>query len=267
LRQWEGQRDAAAFQGGLRMTRLVDLHLAQHRARAGVLQREFLEVLLQMSFHLVFGFHDKAQAGSVTRQCGNRTDQVTAGIPDRVEQAGAAVQLLQALGAPCQVVGFLRSGMQQVLANFGVAREGGLAVVKRLGADLARMIDAHQAGGMAAFDVVHGALGHARSWRRPLRVRVTGHRLQRALASRQQTVKCAEAANIRGHARLQEKVSSPHGRNGSMASSSNPQLRSRLLARRAMYPVRPVCMGAFQPADSSCYHCQLTGRRPACLRH
>ena len=78
-----------------------------------------------------------------------RADGEGAGIPQRVEQARARAELLQARLAPGQMIGLLARGVEQQLAGCGGAGDEGLAVIERLGGDLAGMIDAHERGGRA----------------------------------------------------------------------------------------------------------------------
>src|SRR3546814_6603127 len=64
--------------------------------------------------------------------------------------AGAVIEFLQAFLAPAQVVTFFARGIKQVTAGVRIARGQRLAVVQRLRGNLAGMIDAHQAGDVAA---------------------------------------------------------------------------------------------------------------------
>src|SRR3546814_5522674 len=64
--------------------------------------------------------------------------------------AGAVIEFLQAFLAPAQVVTFFARGIKQVTAGVRIARGQRLAVVQRLRGNFAGMIDAHQAGDVAA---------------------------------------------------------------------------------------------------------------------
>ena len=129
---------------------LVFLHHPEDLAAALVGGRQGLEVLVQVGLDLALGFHHEAQVPAVAAQAGRGADRIAAGIPERVEQAGPAVEFAQAPGAPGQVVGLFLGGLQQVRAGGGVARHRGLAEIQALGADLADMVDPHQAGRVAA---------------------------------------------------------------------------------------------------------------------
>jgi hypothetical protein len=70
-----------------------------------------------------------------------------------------AVQLANALLAPGQVVDFFFGGMLHGLAHLGQLGGQGLALVQRLGADFTGVVDAHQAGDVAALLLVRSASG------------------------------------------------------------------------------------------------------------
>ena len=53
----------------------------------------------QVGLDLSFGFHHEAQAPAVPAQAGEGAERVAAGVPQRIEQAGPAVQLAQAIRA------------------------------------------------------------------------------------------------------------------------------------------------------------------------
>ena len=75
------------------------------------------------------------------------------------------MQGIEALGAPAQVVDFLGRGMFHLGANPGQARGCGLSRVQGLGTDLAAVVDAHQARGMAALGITECALLDGVGWR------------------------------------------------------------------------------------------------------
>src|SRR3546814_11550845 len=75
----------------------------------------------QVRRDLALGLDHEAQVPAVAAQAGHQADGVAAGVPDRVEQAGAAVEFAQAVGAPGQVVGFLLGRFEQVPAGGRVA--------------------------------------------------------------------------------------------------------------------------------------------------
>src|SRR5690606_5324423 len=141
------------------------------------------------------GIDHETQVPAVAAQPGGGADRVATGVPQRVEHAGSAVELAQAVGAPGQVVGFFLGGVQQVLAGFLAARHRGLAEVERLGADLANVVDARQAGGMAALGVVQLDLGQSGGGVRAGGGRVAEDGLQGALALVDDPVEWGEAAD------------------------------------------------------------------------
>ena len=131
------------------MAGFVGLHHGQDLAAAQVGRRKGLQVLVKVRLHLALGFHHEPQAPAIAAQAGQGAQRVTAGVPQRVEHAGTAVQFAQAVGAPGQVVGLFLGCVQQVGAGGAVTGDGRLPEIQALGADLADMVDAHQAGGMA----------------------------------------------------------------------------------------------------------------------
>src|SRR5690606_30252894 len=152
------------------------------------------QVLVQVRFHLALGLDHEAEVPAVAAQAGQHPQGVAAAVPQRVEQAGTRVEFAQAVGAPGQVVGFLLRGLEQVFAGGLLARHRGLAVVQALGADLADVVDPHQAGGMAAFaglqlDVgrVPGGVGAAGRG-------LAEHGVERALGFHQQPVDRVQVA-------------------------------------------------------------------------
>ena len=128
------------------MSGFVGLHLFDDGAAAPVRLRQFPQMLAEMRFHLPLGFDDKSQTDFVAHQRRRRADCETSRIPHGIEQTGAALQRIQSIGTPRQVIGFfLRSG-KQLLAGGFVARDGGLTGIQCLRAHFAGVIHAHQAG-------------------------------------------------------------------------------------------------------------------------
>ncbi|KAG1582809.1 hypothetical protein G6F46_015189 [Rhizopus delemar] len=99
------------------MAGLVVLHHLDDRTAAQVTGRQIDQMLVQMGLHLALGFDHEAQVPAVAAQPGQGADGVAAGVPQRVEQARAAVQLAQPGGAPGQVVGLFLGGFQQVFTR------------------------------------------------------------------------------------------------------------------------------------------------------
>ncbi|MNO97124.1 hypothetical protein D3C76_888210 [compost metagenome] len=77
-----------------------------------------------------------------------------------------AIQLAYALFAPGQVVDFFLGGVLHGFAYLGQFGGQCLALVQRLGADFAGMVDAHEAGNVAALGVIQVGirLDDGRGW-------------------------------------------------------------------------------------------------------
>jgi hypothetical protein len=153
-------------------------------------------MLSQMRLHLMLGLDHEAKADRVAGKRSDRANGIASGIPQGIEQAGAAVQLLQPFGTPGQMIGFLGGRMQQVLAVIGIARQRRLAKVERLRADLTGVVDAHQSGGMSALGVIEIGFGDAGRRRGPLCGGRAGDSLQCAIASNQQAIKRRQGTGI-----------------------------------------------------------------------
>ena len=99
------------------MPGLVRLHLTHQGPGRQVIGRQPLKVALQVRLDLPFGFDHKAQADPIPAQLARcKADGKGAGVPQRVEPAGAIAQFAQALLGPGQVIGLFGAGGQQVLA-------------------------------------------------------------------------------------------------------------------------------------------------------
>ena len=88
-----------------------------------------------------------------------RADREGARVPERIEQARARAELAEALLAPGEVIAFLARGLAAAFPRGCRAGHQGLAVIERLGGDLAGMVDPHQAGHVAPLRL--GELGGA----------------------------------------------------------------------------------------------------------
>ena len=104
----------------------------------------------QVILHLTLGFHDKAQADRIAGPAGGQSNGKSPGKPQRVQQAWAVLEFLQALLRPGQVIEFLLGGAQHVFAPFGRARHQGLGLIQRLGTDFTHMVDPHERSRFAA---------------------------------------------------------------------------------------------------------------------
>src|SRR5690606_10019463 len=140
------QHPGAGLFGVVGVAGLVDLHLPQDLAAALVALGQRFEVLVEVGLDLAFGLDHAAEVPAVAAQAGQHAQGVAPAVPQRVEHAGTAVELAQALGAPGQVVGLLLRRLEQVLAGGLFARHRRLAVVQALGADLAGLVDPDQPG-------------------------------------------------------------------------------------------------------------------------
>src|SRR5690606_35025915 len=77
---------------------LVRLHLLEDAPAAFIVAWQALQMAIQVCLHLALGLDHEAQAQAVADQTGRGADGEGAGIPERIEQAGAVAQLLQAVG-------------------------------------------------------------------------------------------------------------------------------------------------------------------------
>jgi hypothetical protein len=98
------------------------------------------------------------------------------------------------------VVGLLLGGRQQLLAGAGVARNRRLADIQGLGADLADVVDPHQAGGMTAVGLVQDQVARALGGIGALGDGGADHGFQGVLGPREQAVERRQGAV--GHASI-----------------------------------------------------------------
>ena len=136
---------------------LIFIHLHQNLARTLILLRQLADVMLQMHADLALCFRHKAKAVFVAGNPGNCAHAKRKAVPDRVQQAGMAVQLFQAVFAPGQVILFFNGCLFHLAAHIRQLGGQRLAVVQRLRADFAAVIDPHQPRNMARF--AHRKLG------------------------------------------------------------------------------------------------------------
>ena len=71
----------------------------------------------EMPFDLPLGLGDEAEAGAVADKAGERADGERAGIPERIQQAGAGAELLEAGLAPGEVIGLLAGRLRASAAR------------------------------------------------------------------------------------------------------------------------------------------------------
>ena len=137
------------------MFQFINPHLFQNRLAAMIVSRQLLQVRFQMAHHLMFGFGNKAQAPAIAGQTGGRTDAEGHGIKQRIEFARRTAQFAQPILAPGQMILFFAGGLLHGVTHMGQAGGAGLSLIKRLGTDFARVINAHQAGDMTPVRVGH----------------------------------------------------------------------------------------------------------------
>ena len=118
---------------------------------------------LQMRFHLFFRFRQKTEVPFITQPSGDQAHGQRAGIPERIEQACAPAQLGDALLAPGKVIELLARRSVQRGANTGRIGTERLPLIKRLGADLTAMINAHQGRSLAPASLGQLRFGEPRS--------------------------------------------------------------------------------------------------------
>ena len=127
------------------MMDLVGLHPFQDRAALLIMGRDLGQMVVEMILDLTFGLDHEAETPFVARQTRQRAQREGAGIPERIEQALAVAEFLQPLFAPGQMVVLLLGRALQTLTGLGQLGGERLALIERLGTDLARVVDAHQA--------------------------------------------------------------------------------------------------------------------------
>jgi len=133
------------------MCDLISTHCLKYGTAAGVILWQSREMFIEMTFDLPLGFDDEAETHAVAQQSGRGADREGARIPERIQQARTGVELLQPCLAPGEMVGFFVRRFQEQGAGGGGAGYQGLAVVKRLRCYFARVVYAHEGGGVALF--------------------------------------------------------------------------------------------------------------------
>ena len=126
------------------MPRLVVFHLRDDGTRGMVRCGQTLQVLGQMAFNLMLCFHHKPETERITQAACNQAQSESTGVPQRIEQRWPRAQLGQSFLRPRQVVAFFTAGVNEVLAQHGVARAHGLRGIQRLGANFSHMVHTHQ---------------------------------------------------------------------------------------------------------------------------
>ena len=97
-----------------------------------------------MLLDLAFGLHHEAQADLIADSPGHPADAERAGVPEGIQEAGAGVELSQAVLRPREVVCFFARRFMETFAQRWVASGEELCVVQSLRTNFADMIDSHQ---------------------------------------------------------------------------------------------------------------------------
>src|SRR5690349_15878209 len=127
-----GQGHSAGALRLLAVPNFVVAHGLDDGPAAEIFGRQLFEMALQMAFDLALGFGHEPEARTVSEQRREGADAEGSRIPERVEHAGSAAQLLEPGFAPGEMVGLLASRAEHEFPDFGVAREQRLGVVQRL---------------------------------------------------------------------------------------------------------------------------------------
>ena len=136
-----------------------------------VLRREPREVAFQMLLDLALGLGQEREAPAIAQRPGGDPHRERPAVPERVEQARPAAQFLDAIGAPREVVLLFARRLLEGVARCRIARGERLALVERLRAHLADVVDAHQRRGVRALGGVEFGFGQGFIGPRPVAAR------------------------------------------------------------------------------------------------
>ncbi|MCY1403145.1 hypothetical protein D9M71_183120 [compost metagenome] len=131
-------------------------------------------MFVQVFAHLVFRCRHEAQADFVADQAGHGANSERHAIKQRIEDAGVAAQLMDALFAPDQMIDFFFGGVFHGSTHLRQSGGQRLPLIQRLGADFAGMVDAHQAGNVARVFVAHFRIRLHDGGRRTVRLAAEG---------------------------------------------------------------------------------------------
>ena len=148
------------------MPGLILFHLFQNQPAFLICLGQQGQVFINVRFHLVFRLYHKTKAPLVTTQAGYGTQCEGTQVPDRIQIAGMAVQGVQAIGTPGQVIGLFIGGLLHHIAYSLLPCDKGLAVIQALGGNFAGVIHPHESGSMALFTLIQRGLLDIRSRRR-----------------------------------------------------------------------------------------------------
>src|SRR5713101_141248 len=135
------------------MPRFFVSHGFDERARPGVFWRKAIEMAFEVPLHLLFRLREKAEVPIIAEPPGDAADREGAGVPERIEHAPPPAQLGDSLRAPGEVIAFFPRRLFELRLQRRIARGERLALVERLRADFAAVIDPHEGGGALALEV------------------------------------------------------------------------------------------------------------------
>src|SRR6185503_3695111 len=138
----------------LAVARLVAAHGLDQGARARIAFRQRREVTREVLLDLALGLGEEREIPAIPGGAGGRADGQRARVPERIEQARPPAELADARGAPGEVVFLLARRALEGVSVLGAAGRQGLALVERLRADFAHVVDAHQRGGVRTLALV-----------------------------------------------------------------------------------------------------------------
>ena len=174
----------------------VGPHRLHKRPCTGIFLRKASQVPGQVLFDLTFGLGEEAEVPAIAKRPGNRADGEGTGVPDGIEQAGAAAKLGNALRAPRKMILFLARRALERLTRMGIAGCQRLPLIQRLGAHFADVVDAHQRGGMPAVVLAELRLRRSVAGRWPARVRDPAYRAQRPVDLRDELIEVRHAVRV-----------------------------------------------------------------------
>src|SRR3546814_4903385 len=125
---WKPLADGLDGGGGVLL--LVLAHLLENGAGFVVACRELARMLVQVLADLIFSSSDEAQADAIADQTGRGADPERQPVEKRIEHAGAAAQLADALFTPGQMVDFLIRRLFHRPTYLREASRQGLALVR-----------------------------------------------------------------------------------------------------------------------------------------
>ena len=187
------------------VARLVGAHCLDHGARAPVGRGQRIEMTGQVLLDLTLGLGEESEIPAVAERAGESADRERPRVPERIQDARPAAELADALRAPGEMVLLLARRLLERGASLRIAGGQRLALVERLRADLADMVDAHQRSGVVALIGAQLGVGHAFGGRASRGLGDAGDGAQRAVEFADQSIK-GKHAN-----RLAEKKRAPEG--------------------------------------------------------